>query len=53
MANENKIAKGPDIADLPLILQDLLDRIEARRTAGGCEHFVGELEAEYHQLRGE
>lgn len=44
--------RGEELADLPLILQNLLDQIEALRTDGASNPQMAELEAEYHELRG-
>lgn len=40
-------------ADLPLILQDLLDRIADRRAAGATAHELAKLEREYRDLSGQ
>lgn len=52
-ANNDNRPSGPDVTDLPLILQDLLDRIEAQRSAEDSHSIIGELEVEYRELRGQ
>lgn len=44
--------RGEEPADLPLILQDLLDQIEALKAAGARRWIIAPLEDEVRDLRG-